>query len=72
LKETDRETIAELLNRMRYLPITSAIEEITIAFRQRHKGKLPDAIIAATAIHHQLKLLTLDVALAKKLPYGSC
>nr|VFJ71706.1 MAG: hypothetical protein BECKFW1821C_GA0114237_102825 [Candidatus Kentron sp. FW] len=67
LKETDIETIVDLLNRMHYLSITSAIEEVTIAFRQRHKGRLPDAIIAATAIQHQLELLTLDAALAKKL-----
>ena len=67
LKEADKETIALLLNRMVYLPITSAIEDATIVFRQKHKGKLPDAIIAATAAHHQLELLTLDAALAHKL-----
>ena len=66
LKESDKETIAQLLNRMHYLPITSAIEDATIAFRQKNKGKLPDAIIAATAAHHQLELLTLDTALANK------
>ncbi len=66
LKPADRQTIEQLLSRMKYLPITSAIEDATIAFRQKHKGKLPDAIIAATADHHQLELLTLDVSLANK------
>ncbi len=66
LKPADRQTIERLLSRMSYLPITSAIEDATIAFRQTNKGKLPDAIIAATADHHQLELLTLDSSLAKQ------
>lgn len=65
LKPADRQTIEQLLGRMNYLQITRAIEDATIAFRQKYKGKLPDAIIAATAEHHQLELLTLDAALAQ-------
>lgn len=67
LKETDKENIVFVLNLMHYLPITSVIEDTTIAFRQKNKSKLPDAIIAATAVHHQLELLTLDTALANKI-----
>ena len=67
LKEEDKKIIHHLLNRMQHFPINLDIEETTIAFRQRQKGKLPDAIIAATAIQHQLKLLTLDAALSNKL-----
>lgn len=67
LQESDRESITKLINRMRYLPITPAIEDATIAFRKIHRGKLPDAIIAATAIVHELELLTLDTALARQL-----
>jgi predicted nucleic acid-binding protein len=37
-----------------------------IAFRQKYRTKLPDAIIAATAECHQLELLTLDATLAKR------
>ena len=66
LKESDKESIEQLLDLMQYLPITSAIEDATIAFRQKNKGKLPDAIIAATASCHHLELLTLDAALANK------
>ncbi len=51
---------------MHYLPITSAIEDATIAFRQKNKGKLPDAIIAASAVYHEQELLILDAALAKQ------
>lgn len=67
LKEEDRNIINHLLNRMQHFPINLEIEEATIAFRQRQKGKLLDAIIAATAIQHQLERLTLDMALSSKL-----
>lgn len=66
LSHDDKQTIEKLLYRMQYLPITSVIEDRTIDFRYKNKGKLPDAIIAATALHHQLELLTLDVNLAQK------
>lgn len=37
-----------------------AIESQTIAIRRKHRCKLPDAIIAATAIYYNLTLLTFD------------
>ena len=46
--------------------IEQFIEDATIAFRQKYRTKLPDAIIAATAECHQLELLTLDATLAKR------
>lgn len=58
LKEAGKEIIVFVLNGMRYLPITATIEDATIEFRRKNKVKLPDAIIAATAVHHQLELLT--------------
>jgi predicted nucleic acid-binding protein len=36
------------------------INEIAIALKQRHKLKIPDAIIAATAIQQGIPLLTFD------------
>lgn len=63
----ERQAIVSLLKRMTYLAITPAIEDETIAFRSVHKTKLPDSIIAATARHYQLELLTLDKKLAGKL-----
>jgi len=38
--------------------LTEDIEKQTILIRKTHKIKLPDAIIAATAIKHQLTLVT--------------
>lgn len=59
----EEKLIKDRLSNFRYLPITSEIEDMAIAFRRTRKMKLPDAIIAATAKHHGLELLSLDKAL---------
>lgn len=55
--------IGDRLSKFTYRAITIEIEDVAIALRRARKVKLPDAIIAATAIHHDLKLLTFDIAL---------
>jgi predicted nucleic acid-binding protein len=62
---TDEEAraVQSRLAKMVYLPISSAIEDAAISLRQLRKVKLPDALIAATAACHGLKLLTLDSGL---------
>lgn len=55
--------IRDRLSRFAYLSITPAIEDAAIDLRRRHKVKLPDALIAATALVHGLNLLTLDADL---------
>ena len=40
------------------LPLNEAIIQHTIRLRQQHRVKLPDAIIAATALAHGLALVT--------------
>lgn len=52
--------IQEKLAHFTYLPITSQIEDITIQLRRNHKIKLPDAIIAASALSVGAKLMTFD------------
>jgi predicted nucleic acid-binding protein len=52
--------IKQKLDRLTHLPLTESIENIVIALRQSRKIKLPDAIIAATALFNGLELLTLD------------
>jgi predicted nucleic acid-binding protein len=65
--------IKQKLDRLSHLPLTENIENIVIALRQSRKIKLPDAIIAATALFNGLELLTLDqhllsvISAAKKL-----
>lgn len=57
----DEETlIRQTLEHFSYLPLTRGIEDRTIELRQFCKMKLPDAIIAATALCAGIELLTLD------------
>lgn len=63
---TEEVSIHALLNRMARLSITPDVEEQAISFRRRHRTKLPDAIIGATASVHDLELLTMDKQLKSK------
>ena len=63
ITKQEEDLIAERLAHFSYLPITSAIEDCTISLRRAQKIKLPDAIIAATAIQEGLELLTFDLGL---------
>lgn len=56
--------IDSTLATMTYMGLTRAIEDRAIALRQNHRIKLPDAIIAATALESSYRLLTLDEGLA--------
>ena len=55
-----------LLHRKTYIdnaivyPLTQPIREIAIELKQKYTLKVPDAIIAATALHYQIPLLTAD------------
>lgn len=42
------------------IPLTNEIADLTIDIRRRCKIKLPDAVIAATALHEDLILVTRD------------
>lgn len=57
--------ITALFASMEHLPITDAVENATIRLRRTRKIKIPDAIIAATALTCELELLTLDADLAQ-------
>ena len=55
--------ITDRLSKFTYLAITTEIEDLAIALRRTRKVKLPDALVAGTALHHGLELLALDRAL---------
>lgn len=46
----------------RVLPLDELVVQQTILLRQHHRSKLPDAIIAATALAHGLPLLTRNIS----------
>ena len=52
--------IRQKLERFTHISLTPAIEDVAIKLRQSRNIKLPDAIIAATAIYTDVELLTLD------------
>lgn len=55
--------IRQKLARLIYVPLTGSIEDVVIDLRQTRRIKLPDAIIAATALCNGAELLTLDTRL---------
>lgn len=69
LSPTEDQTIRALLATVRVIFLDEEVEQATIAIRQKKKLKLPDAVVAATALAKNLKLLTFDKALmAATLP----
>lgn len=62
--EEERKILGFLQNCL-VLLIDEAVEQRAIQLRRSGNYKLPDAIIAATALVHQLTLLTLDERLSK-------
>lgn len=54
-------TMLALVRSVQVLPLDEPVIQQTIALRQQHRVKLPDAIIAATALTHGQPLLTRNV-----------
>ena len=57
--------IQEKLARLACQPMTSTVEDIAIRLRRTYRVKLPDAIIAASALAVGAELLTFDAQLRK-------
>ena len=59
---SDETNLRKILESFICLPLSVEVEVemMTISLRKKHKIKLPDSIILATAEVHGLKLLTLD------------
>jgi predicted nucleic acid-binding protein len=56
----DSKLLKDFLSECYIIDIESAIKDITIQIRSQYKVKLPDAVIAATAIYFDLPLFTMD------------
>ena len=56
----EKEVIEEILNNFTILNVDLEIANIVINIKCTKKIKIPDAIILATAKHHDLELLTLN------------
>lgn len=59
------ETSKDLINSCFVFEMNTSSKQQTILLKQKYKIKLPDAIIAATAIHHNLSFITSDADFKK-------
>lgn len=66
LSETDEQEMINFLNRVHIFALNHRVKNKTIELRKRHKIKLPDAIVLATALTYKLELLSLDTGLINK------
>lgn len=57
--------IRDFLEHVVTIEMESDIRELAIKIRRKSKTKLPDAVIAATAIKYDLPLFTMDKGFAK-------
>ena len=60
ISQTENDQIESMLSHMISLPIDKHVEDKVIDIRRLRTLKLPDAIIAATALTNEVTLLTLD------------
>jgi predicted nucleic acid-binding protein len=63
LSATEELQIRQFFEELNVIPITSLIRDRTIEIRRRNKLRIPDAIIVATALTLEAKLLTNDTDL---------
>jgi predicted nucleic acid-binding protein len=68
IEEEEKNRFEDLCERLVLLNVTFDIAERTALLRQKVKMKLPDAIIAATALVHRLTLVTNDTHDFKNVP----
>ncbi|GAC1501589.1 MAG: type II toxin-antitoxin system VapC family toxin [Chamaesiphon sp.] len=62
LSEEEEQSIEDLLSQFSSVPLSREIEDQTLQLKRRYKIKLPDAIIAATALHQDAFLVTRNVS----------
>ena len=64
ITETEEEAFRVLLQPMQCIQLTDSVKQQIIALRRQHQLKLPDALIAASAVVREAVLLTNDKRLA--------
>ncbi|MFN4146197.1 MAG: type II toxin-antitoxin system VapC family toxin [Runella sp.] len=60
--EQHYKTLSDFINDAIVLNLTQEVVEACIGIRKKHKTKLPDAVIAATALVHNLILITRNLS----------
>ena len=67
ISDEEKNVVTRMLSHCSIVDISDRIKQLTIAIKQKYRIKLPDAIIAATAIQQNLTLVTADKELCKIL-----
>lgn len=65
LKKEDEQNIQSFLNHIAIIGLTEIVKQNAVHLRKKYKLKLPDAVIAATALSFNLILFTNDQGLFK-------
>lgn len=65
ITEYEEKALQSIINDCFYLDWTNSIKQKTIELRRNYRIKLPDAIIASTAILYDLPLVTADEGFTK-------
>ncbi|MEM6436173.1 MAG: type II toxin-antitoxin system VapC family toxin [Cyanobacteria bacterium P01_D01_bin.115] len=65
LADAEEQQIRDLLSKLEVIGLTDTVKERAIDLRKQHNLKLPDAIIAATALASDAVLMTNDTQLLK-------
>lgn len=68
LSNEEEAVISDLLMQFERVPLLPQIEDRTIQLRRHHRIKLPDALIAATALHCSACVMTRNVDDFKRVP----
>ena len=67
ITEDEDALVRQQLSQLTHLSISLIVEDKAIELRRSRRVKLPDALIAATALCHRLELLTMDAGLQSVL-----
>ena len=70
--ENEMKVIEDFIEITEILPLSEKVVQETIKLRKTHKIKLPDAIIAATALVHNFILITRNISDFKKVAGLTC
>lgn len=68
LSSEEETIITDLLMQFERVPLLPEIEDRTIQLRRQHRLKLPDALIAATALHCSACVTTRNIDDFKRVP----
>jgi predicted nucleic acid-binding protein len=60
ISKSKKVSMQQIINECYVLEMNQSIKIVAIDLKQKYKLKLPDAIIAATAIHYNLMFITSD------------